>query len=292
MVYITQANYRRLLADPVPKLDMNGQDALLYTEHHIDWFSNLEAERLYLCKILLHEHSHPLFDQMIGKKWLYVFTPKDEYTHAVKPQPPRYHLAGCDCMCHHFTNLRLPVGFKETYGIEGVEAFRDWFTLHCDLLPDHSSRFLNKVQALWPRVQWEGSVHQAVHLLNSGVCHFYNLHLPQLKQAVTDLLTRYKTWISSLPAPEQHALNAHKRHSSNCQGLSAPAVTPQRLIKLLQQFTQEFKNPMRDALLMYYYQSALNSGLGNCSTTALEALGFEPCQKCRPETNSDSYLYD
>ncbi|UOP04589.2 hypothetical protein [Conchiformibius kuhniae] len=281
-VYITKYNFGRLLASPQHKLEMDGHDGALYSECCIDWFNNLEAARLYFCKILLLEHSHPLFDRIIGQRWLYVATPQDNYTRAARPQQPRYHRAGCACVKSDFVDLVLPVGFKETYGIQGVERFRDWFAVHRELLPDHEQRFLTKVQALWPRVQWESAVREAVRRRNSGTHPFYHFNLAELAQTIQTLLAKYQVWQDTLPFAEQQALRAHKRRCRQ-RGLRADHVAPQRLTDLLDEFARTFKNPMRDALLLYYYQSAQKSGVGGCDAGVLEELGFIPCGKCHPE---------
>ena len=66
MAFITKYNFKRIHANPetVGKgLMMENCEELLYPHKKIDWFSDLEATRLFLCKILLLEPGHALFAQ-------------------------------------------------------------------------------------------------------------------------------------------------------------------------------------------------------------------------------------
>ena len=112
MVYITYANYKRIMADPKSikqHFAMNAEGngaAYIYDKKNINWFNELEASRLFLCKILLLQPNHPLFQKIEIDKWLKIIT-IDKYTHAFPPVKPKFHSAGnCPCLHRDYINFK------------------------------------------------------------------------------------------------------------------------------------------------------------------------------------------
>ena len=107
---------------------MNAEDngaAYIYDKKNITWFNELEASRLFLCKVFLLQPNHLLIQKMEANKWLKIITSADEYTHVFPPTKPKFHLtANCIHSHHNYINFELPVGFKEKYREKGVEQFR------------------------------------------------------------------------------------------------------------------------------------------------------------------------
>ncbi len=298
MAYITRYNFSRMQANrhAIGKgLMMENQEQLLYPHRIIDWFNDLEATRLFLCKVLLLEQDHALFTAMLGKHWLKIITPEDDFTHAVAPKKPSYHI-DVNCSALHtpeFRDFELPVGFLETYGVQGVQAFRRW--LHqphidgkkpIDVFANDPQRFKTKCEALWTRVSWHGVVLNRRQ--NSGVHLFHNYSLAEVSAHIDGLLAQYDQWLDSLQPMERDAVVAFKRRSSQ-QGLSFRGLDTERVSELLAHFKAQFKVPMREALLAYYYQTATESRMDMVSDNVLEHLGFEPCGYCCGHSQTDAW---
>lgn len=279
VVYITRYNFSRLIADhkTIGKgLVMQGNEHFLYDQCQIDWFTDLEASRLFLCKILLLEKEHVLFNKMVGKRWLKIHT-HDDFTRAKKPKEPAYHQRA-DCVGLHadFKDFPLPVGFKETYGVEDVECFREWLDREgWRWLDDRPDRFQTKCEAMYPRLEWTNVVKEVVRLKNSGVHLFHNFSLVELEDFIQSLYDEFQTWFAKLSPSEQAFVSWCKQNYC-----AKDTLTPEQS-RLFDHFKIAFKFQMMDALRAYYYVMVEENGLHGVQKTVLEALGFEPCRKCK-----------
>ena len=290
MVYITYANYKRIMADPKSikqHFAMNAEGngaAYIYDKKNINWFNELEASRLFLCKILLLQPNHPLFQKIEIDKWLKIIT-IDEYTHAFPPVKPKFHSAGnCPCLHRDYINFKLPVGFKEKYSENGVEQFREWFTKVLpnenytpqQLLETNPKRFAIKAEARW-NVDWSSIMREFAE--NSGKVEFHNYNLQQLEQKIDQLCQQFEEWRQTLLPIECAAIEAFKT-ITYCSDLSYQGIEETRLQELIAYFKNNLKYPMQEVLLAYYYQTAVSSGLSFENHTILEQLGFEACKHC------------
>ena len=277
MAFITKYNFKRIHANPetIGKgLMMENCEELLYPHKKIDWFSDLEATRLFLCKILLLEPGHALFTQMIHQKWLKIYTPADNFRRATKPKAPSYHInKACEGLHQPFRDFELPVGFVEIYGEAGVIRFRKW--LNFDVLEHDLERFKIKCEALWPRVSWHSVLLERKE--NSGVHVFDYSTEEEIHGYINYLMEQYTQWLNNvLNDTERKAVETFKRRSTQ-KGLSFPGMDNQALNKLMSTFQREFKNRMTNALLAYYYKVAEKNHSDDVNKEVLEYLGFKPC---------------
>lgn len=279
LVYITKFNFSRMTAnsETIGKgLCLQGNEQLLYSKRRIDWFTDLEASSLFLCKILLLEQDHVLFETMVGKRWLKIRTPKDDFTRAKAPKKPAFHQdVGCTALHADFVNFKLPVGFKEIYGEARVQDFRAWLDKEgWKLLADSPERFQIKCEAMYPRVQWANVVKEVVRRQNSGVHLFHNFNLAELEDFIHNLYDEFQTWCATLSPSEQAFVSWCKQNYC-----AKDTLTPEQN-SLLDHFKTAFKWQMMDALRAYYYVMAEENGLHGVNQSVLESLGFAPCQKC------------
>ena len=277
MAFITKYNFKRIHANPetIGKgLMMENCEELLYPHKKIDWFSDLEATRLFLCKILLLEPGHALFTQMIHQKWLKIYTPADNFRRATKPKAPSYHInKACEGLHQPFRDFELPVGFVEIYGEAGVIRFLKW--LNFDVLEHDLERFKIKCEALWPRVSWHSVLLERKE--NSGVHVFDYSTEEEIHGYINYLMEQYTQWLNNvLNDTERKAVETFKRRSTK-KGLSFPGMDNQALNKLMSTFQREFKNRMTNALLAYYYKVAEKNHSDDVNKEVLEYLGFKPC---------------
>lgn len=277
MAFITKYNFKRIHANPetVGKgLMMENCEELLYPHKKIDWFSDLEATRLFLCKILLLEPGHALFAQMIHQKWLKIYTPADNFRRATKPKAPSYHInKACEGLHQPFRDFELPVGFVEIYGEAGVIRFRKW--LNFDVLEHDPKRFKIKCEALWPQVSWHSVLLERKE--NSGVHVFDYSTEEEIHGYINYLMEQYTQWLNNvLNDTERKSVETFKRRSTQ-KGLSFPGMDNQALNKLMATFQREFKNRMTNALLAYYYKVAEKNHSDDVNKEVLEHLGFKPC---------------
>ncbi len=286
MAFITNYNFKRIYANPetVGKgLMMENCEELLYPNQVIDWFSDLEATRLFLCKILLLEPGHALFTQMIHQKWLKIYTPADDFRHATKPKAPSYHVnKACEGLHQPFRDFELPVGFVEIYGEAGVTRFRKWLNSvdkdgqkPFDVFEHNPERFKIKCEALWARVSWHSVLLERKE--NSGVHVFHYSTVEEIHDYINYLMAQYTRWLNNvLTDTECKAVETFKRRSTQ-KGLSFPGMDNQALSKLMATFQREFKNRMTNALLAYYYKVAEKNHSDDVDKEVLEHLGFKPC---------------
>jgi len=237
-------------------------------------FSDLEATRLFLCKILLLEPGHALFAQMIHQKWLKIYTPADNFRRATKPKAPSYHInKACEGLHQPFRDFELPVGFVEIYGEAGVIRFRKW--LNFDVLEHDPERFKIKCEALWPQVSWHSVLLERKE--NSGVHVFDYSTEEEIHGYINYLMEQYTQWLNNvLNDTERKSVETFKRRSTQ-KGLSFPGMDNQALNKLMATFQREFKNRMTNALLAYYYKVAEKNHSDDVNKEVLEHLGFKPC---------------
>lgn len=292
MYYITQANFSRIHAKSKHQIAFNGDNAAyLYPHRHIDWFNDQEVSRILLCTILLDaDHSlHPKFMPDTG--WEQLSTPADDFRMAIPPKAPAYHThADCPALHSVYRNFELPVGLKERYGEKGVQQFRQWLhtpTAHgtpFDWLEDNANRFAAQVSAKWRGCKWHEAIESYRKHRNSGVKLFAYNDLAAIQQKIDQLLADFNAWLATLTPAEQHAVQIHKqqawchqerywaKHSRSYHNhLSAEQV---RI--LLAEFSEQFKDPMQNALLAYHYQQAIRSGL-TTDLPILQQLGFTAC---------------
>ena len=286
MAFITKYNFKRIHANPetIGKgLMMENCEELLYPNQVINWFSDLEATRLFLCKILLLEPGHALFTQMIHQKWLKIYTPADDFRRATKPKAPSYHTnKACEGLHQPFRDFELPVGFVEIYGEAGVIRFRKWLNSvdkdgqkPFDVFEHNPERFKIKCEALWPRVSWHSVLLERKE--NSGVHIFDYSTEEEIHGYINYLMGQYTQWLNNvLNDTERKAVETFKRRSTQ-KGLSFPGMDNQALNKLMATFQREFKNRMTNALLAYYYKVAEKNHSDDVNKEVLEHLGFKPC---------------
>ena len=290
MAFITQYNFNRIVVNidnPMIKkgLKMENRDERLYPHQTIDWFSELEATRLFLCKLLIDQNTaHPLFDKMVREHWLHIYVPSDNYLYAVKPKAPSYHSEElCPGVNSNFCDFKLPVGFRETYGIRGVERFRQWLNTPdadvqtpFDVLKRDPERFKIKCEARWPgkeqKLNW--NVHTE-EKNNSGIRNTDTVK--DVRQYIENLMTGYKDWLQSLNPLQRAAVTALKRHSWQ-KDLSFKGLDTEQLSELMKHFRQEFKNRIVTALLTYYYKTAEEAGKTDVDAAVLESIGFKRCK--------------
>ena len=295
MVYITRSNYQRIKVDFnkikksfVPHTEQQQAVDYIYSKRPINWFSDLEASRLILCKIMLLQPKHPLIQKIEAGRWVKVITPSDKYTHAKPPIAPKFHVSeACVYLQSDYLNLELPSTFKERYGEEGVIAFRAWFET---VLPEENctpeqllkqgeiTRFIRKAEARW-NVDWSNTEKGLIKAKNSGSEEFHNFNLQELEQRIDKLCQRFEAWKETLLPIELNAIEAFKTMAHEPK-LRYSGLKKERLYELLDYFKQTFKYPMQDELLAYYYQTAQESELPFQNSTILEQLGFEACRHC------------
>ena len=284
MAFITKYNFKRIHADPktVGKgLMMENCEELLYPNQVIDWFSDLEATRLFLCKILLLEPGHALFTQMIHQKWLKIYTPADNFRRATKPKAPSYHTnKACEGLHQPFRDFELPVGFVEIYGEAGVIRFRKWLNSidkdgqkPFDVFEHKPERFKIKCEALWPRVSWDSVLLERKE--NSGTLSFEHYTTEEIKLYINNLMDEYAQWLTKLTPTERKAVETFKRRSAQ-KGLSFHDLDSTVVSTLMAKFQKDFKKQMAYALLSYYYKMAMEND-NSVDEKVLEHLGFKPC---------------
>ncbi|QEY26554.1 hypothetical protein [Neisseria zalophi] len=289
MAYISQYNFSRLIADPETVFGNFGlkiediQHKDVYEDKVIDWFTNLEKARLYLCKILLTDSDHPLNKEIKTHKWLKIKT-EDFYKTALEPKKPRFHENNhCEWLQKDYINYNLPVDFLGKYGKEGVRKFRDWFKTKVNeenyyqspkewLENGMQSKFLAQVELKWGRVDWTRFSKEIY--TNSGPIALDNHNLSKLKKKIDELLRKFDSWYKSLTTNEKNIIDSIKNNYCESKGLA------EEFKDLAGEFKEKFKYPMQDLLLIYYYETAMNSNLSIKDSSILEELGFLPCKVC------------
>lgn len=151
---------------------------------------------------------------------------------------------------------------------------------------ENPERFKSKCEALWTRVSWHSVLLERKK--NSGIHVFANFSLVALQEEIDKLLLAYGQWLASLPPMEGQAVETFKRRHWE-RNLSFGTLGQDKVAALLETFKQQFKVPMRYALLAYYYRAAWERGLDMVSINALESLGFKPCAGC---CGNDSFVDD
>ncbi|OSI07760.1 Uncharacterised protein [Neisseria animaloris] len=288
MAYISRFNFGRLVANRETTLnndDLTRECNKIYADKDIDWFSDLEKKRLFLCKILLTEPNNPLFQKIICNKWIKIQT-TDNFKKAKKPREPRFHRdKDCEWLNKDYENYNLPANFLEFYKTKGVEEFRLWFKTP---IIDHRNnemrtpedwinngdkmKFLAQVETKWNKVSWSNFEKQ--FRPNSGRESFDNWNLKKIEEKIDQLLSKFDSWYLSLSEEDQIRINKIKNKN----------ITTKEDLEI--KFKKEFRFSMKDLLLTYYYATAINSNIPIENTTILEKLGFKPCKKCYPNTKN------
>lgn len=310
MAYITCFNYARL--DGMKNhIQMSENGVELHHKYALNWFSNQEANHLYLHKILLLNQEHVLWNKLIARKWLLIQTPKDNFTHFKAPKAPAYHCReDCSMLASDFENFELPVGFVETYGEAEVERFREWcVTARKDgrtplqLIRDGETKlFITAVSAMkWEGrsqlLNWKKAVESYLAKQNSGQIEFFNLTLEEVEVHIDRIMQEFGEWQATLSEIQHKALNAHMKQAyliykgkeEKKEKLSYPGMLAEELYALLDKFIQEFKNPIKTLFIASYYQTALESGI-SLDGNVLSQLGFKPCRHCctQPHSGTDN----
>ena len=307
MAYITLWNFARLSGFKQKDLIMDDSHcALVHNKQcRSGWFNTPELCNLYLHKILLLEKGHPLYDKILGERWLYIYTPKDDYRHLKAPKAPAYHLyQDCDAMCSNFEDFELPANFVETYGKHVVDEFREWCqkprldgSVPLDFLREGNGKsFVRAVQAKgWggrgQPLNWEGAVETFLKRENSGIRQFFNLNLDEVGVELDRVMQEYDEWFENLPHTVQKFLKASQKNSylyekEKDNELAAGLrkfhkEKDNELDAALRKFHLDFKRPMQALFITEYYRRAEKAGIDDLNGNVLENLGFKLCRCCK-----------
>lgn len=138
-------------------------------------------------------------------------------------------------------------------------------------------RFKAKCEAIWTRVSWHHMVLEKHK--NSGIQIFHNFQVSEIEAFIENLLVKFQEWQNTLSLTEQRAINAHKKRGAS-EKMSFQGLEQEDLDALLNEFRKQFKFPMQNALMAYYYQMAQENKMLGVSHSVLQKLGFKACEAC------------
>lgn len=160
IAYITRHNFGRLgIKDPkdLPiEIYHSGREPILYNDSLIDnWFSELEINQLLVLKALI-DNDYNRYGNILNL--ICIITPQDNYSQVNKPSSPAFHKhEDCPFMHSDYENYTFPANFKEIYGENGIDNFRNWFKQEGEKkLNDNPQSFLNSTTARWPGKKVDG----------------------------------------------------------------------------------------------------------------------------------------
>lgn len=125
MIYITLANFKRIIPDPDKREFWSKilipSSSGIYPDKRINQLLDEdELKRLFFSKLLFSEHESEDLSQikrdMLSQEWLKVITPLDNYRKIYPPHTPKFHTdKNCTALKGDYVNYELPYDFKEKY---------------------------------------------------------------------------------------------------------------------------------------------------------------------------------
>lgn len=298
MAYITEYNFSRLRLIQTSNLKIivnriYGEPILCEDEEIDSWFSDIEINQLLIWKALIENNPNKYGDVL---KLISIPEPKDDFRYAYKPTKPSYHKdKDCEFLYSNYNNFELPVGLLEAYGEEGVKKFREWFKLKGEDLvkKGKNEQFLTFVESVWGdkkdnngyiiQVNWEEFIR--VQEKNSGVAEPQgNPSLLEIISEIELLKIKFRGFRNKLSERQKQLFDKYISKSYlYSKKYKIPGYLSEEeegeLRKNLENFSKDFKCPMRDHLIAYYALVAGNYDL-RFEDNLLRALGFKPCAHC------------
>ena len=259
-VYITTSNWYSI----VREIDTSGHQFDQKSLYKSDLSKILSIPELnLLCKLKEAFES----EDFILERYKKLKNREDTKTFVYEGGTPSYHFSeSCKKLNSNFLNLEIPAEVKSR-GDSEINKFRSFCKSNMDLLNQDESAFITKLEAHFFLVNRPQKISHA----NSGHMNIENLSLPELEEAIDNLLIDADIFRNQSDQVRAKIKNmgygTHKIKEAKVEGST------------LNIWHNDYKERLK-ALLREYFRVKLNPEL-TFEGGLLEQLGFNPCTYCR-----------
>jgi len=289
MVYITNANYKRVLRK-IRISDIVKLEGEVYKKP-IYFLSFYEKQQLLLLKEFLKE------PQNFYIEYYKPVEKEDTYKYVFEEQhQPAYHLSSyCEKLNADFVNFEIPFEIKASIREKGIKEnktdeeidtmtkayinhFRYWFKVNLPLFRSKPEDFLKKLEIRWNVKRKIKEIER----VNSGVQMVENYSLRELEQEINKILRAAAHFFNENNDKQQIIRRFQKltflaysdvEITNNNTGLS-----DDKLKAFLKEYDNKFKKSVQK-LLIEYYRVKYNPDL-SFEEKLLEKMNFKPCGHC------------
>lgn len=276
MAYLTLANVNRILYNSdLQSIDLKGE---VY-KVPIYFFSKYEENSLLAIQELLNDPDKYFTEIYIPYK------PKDTFSYVYEGKNPSYHKhSSCPRLKSNYQNFEIPQEIKDK-GAESVKEFRLWFETVKDLL-EEPDIFVERLRLKYGIV----TNPRAIRIDNSGITERENYKIEDLEKNIDNLIKEagrfYYQSKKNTTILRKFSKQTYLAYKSESLYKNNTGYSDEDVKKLLKDYDQEFKRPLKRDLIEYY-RLRLNPNI-EMEGHFLEQLGFKPCAHCHSTEFEDN----